>query len=147
MLQGSLERSTAGDLRKKGKKKRQTESVYIQQKQTEHGFWTGLWQNALQPDKVKQCQHIASIVVEVMLSAEVSLLSFYSCFSATRAPPTPDHTLQWQRQFDCFPQTWRNTVFIVNCYPVNLPTDNLPGAPASSYKMTAQHVEGDINAP
>lgn len=43
--------------------------------------------------QVKQCQHLVLIVVEVMLSAEISLLSFYSCFSVSRAPPTPDHTL------------------------------------------------------
>lgn len=58
--------------------KRLLETVYIQHKETEQSFWTGRLHKTFQSDELKQCQHLVLIVVEVMLSAEISLQSFYS---------------------------------------------------------------------
>lgn len=116
MLQGSFELS-AGDLRKE--KKRHVESVYIQHKETERCFCT----ESTPGRRVKQCRHLVLIVVEVMLSAEISLLSFYSCFSVSHAPPTPrssdkGNVIVFLQHKGILCSLW-------NCYLIILPNDSV----------------------
>lgn len=66
--------------------------------------WTVLLDRAptesLPVGQIKQCQHLVLIVVEVVHSAEISLLSFYSCFfrkscSTYSSPHAPVTKAMW----------------------------------------------------
>lgn len=90
MLQGSLELSS-GDL--SHTQKRHLESVYIQ-----HRNWTVLLDRKHSSRTNKAVPAFGIDCGGSDAVAEISLQSFYSCFSVSHAPPTPGHMLSWQRQ-------------------------------------------------